>query len=548
MRKALLFLSSFVLLSAFGQDPLSSGYTNYHLLDRYEVLGDSFANSFFTSVKPISRKAIARFASGIAPTSKTDSFNKVYLQRDNYPWADMERSDGLFGSFFQVPNALYSVHEERFQLVLNPVIGWSGASSSSDSLAGYRNSRGFEARGTIGTKLGFYTYALENQVRFPQWMRDRHAVNNVVYGTTLAKHYGNQSRDFFNVAGYLTFSPIKEIQVQFGQDKNFIGNGYRSLLLSDVSTSYPFLKINTKVWKVNYMNLYAQHRDYRGYNEKAPSLRKYSALHHLSINLTKNINVGIFENVIFDRQDSLESDRFDFNYYNPIIFYRAVEHGLNSSDNVMVGMDWKINFLKRFSCYGQLIFDEFIKDEFFKATSSWTNKWGYQAGLKYINVANISNLDLQLEVNQIRPHVYQHRSKSQNWVHYDQSLAHPSGSNLREWLGIVRYQPMGKLTITGMVSSMKQGLDSSLTGANYGSDLTRDGSSIYSVNNTTIFQGIPALTQVFSLDASYMIYHNLFVDVRVIQRSFTKGSENLRSNRLIEVGLRLNAGMFDYRN
>lgn len=78
-----------------------------------------------------------------------------------------------------------------------------------------------------------------------------------------------------------------------------------------------------------------------------------------------------------------------------------MEHGLNSSDNAVLGMDWKWNFMNRFSFYGQFILDEFIKDEMFGRTQSWVNKWGYQAGIKYINVANINNLDLQLEVTNL---------------------------------------------------------------------------------------------------------------------------------------------------
>ena len=99
----------------------------------------------------------------------------------------------------------------------------------------------------------------------------------------------------------------------------------------------------------------------RGFDGNAPIQRKYSALHHLSLNVGKNLTLGIWENVIFDRQDSLENDRFEVDYFNPLIFYRAVEHGLNSSDNVLLGMDWKWNFLSRFSFYGQFVLDEFLR-------------------------------------------------------------------------------------------------------------------------------------------------------------------------------------------
>ena len=52
--------------------------------------------------------------------------------------------------------------------------------------------------------------------------------------------------------------PAKYLDFQFGYDKNFIGNGYRSLFLSDFGNSYLFLKINTRIWKFNYLNLFME--------------------------------------------------------------------------------------------------------------------------------------------------------------------------------------------------------------------------------------------------------------------------------------------------
>ena len=40
----------------------------------------------------------------------------------------------------------------------------------------------------------------------------------------------------------VSYTPNKVLNIQFGHGKNFIGDGYRSLFLSDVSSPYPFLK------------------------------------------------------------------------------------------------------------------------------------------------------------------------------------------------------------------------------------------------------------------------------------------------------------------
>jgi hypothetical protein len=551
MRKTLLILSLFVFVFGFAQSPLTTGYFNYHLVDRYEVLSGEFSSDLFTTVKPYRRDAVSAFAEKIAPISRIDSFNKQYLLNDNILFNANDkgfREKPFFKSFYKTQTALIYVSEDRFKLIVNPLIGVRGATDSGDTLSLYNNSRGAEVRGSIGNKVGFYSYVTDNQARFPNYNRDRIRTSRVVNGTTLHKPFGTLGEDYFNAAGYITVSPIEEIMVQFGQDKNFIGNGYRSLILSDIAAPYPFLKINTKVWKLNYTNLFSQHTDFISQGESATNGKKFSALHHLSINITKNLNIGFFENIIFDRKDSTEGNRYELAYLNPLIFYRAVEHGLNSSDNAVLGLDWKWNFKKHYSFYGQLILDEFVKDQLFGRTQSWVNKWAYQAGIKYFNVANINNLDLQLEVNQLRPYIYQHRTKSQNWIHYNQSLAHPLGTNLREFIGIIRYQPLNRLNIQAIYSLSVQGIDSSISGTNYGGNYLRTYDQRPANNVNPMFNGVKNTIATTSIDASYMLWHNFFVDAGFVLRT----NDNLmlpapKNNTIIYFGLRLNTAAFDYR-
>lgn len=543
------YITVFLALLSNAQSPLTSGYFNYHLTDRYEILSDSMTTDFFTGIKPYRRDAVASFAQGITTSSKVDDFNKEYMMRDNILFSQKSHKRKAFLKIlYTTENALFLVKEDRFKLVMNPILGFVGGVDSGDSLSTYRNSRGIEIRGNIGNKVGFYSYAIENQARFPNFLRDKYNTNSTVTGTTLAKRFGNSARDFFNAAGYITASPIEEITVQFGHDRNFIGNGYRSLILSDHATPNTFLKLNTKVWKLNYMNLYSVHTDYLRYEEQAPTARKYSALHHLSINLGKNLTIGLWENIVFDRQDSTETGSFEVDYLNPIVFYRAIEHGLNSSDNVMLGMDWKWNFLHRFSFYGQLAFDEFVLDDFLAQNNTFTNKWAYQLGLKYINVAGIKNLDIQAELNRIRPYMYQHSFRSQNWIHHNQSLAHPLGANLREVVGIVRYQPIPRLNLTIMYSSSIQGVDTSNTTVNFGGDVTRSNRDKRKSGELIQFQGIENTVSNISIDVSYMLWHNLFLDTGVFIRNQSNSQlATDKSNVIYRVGMRLNLAPTDYR-
>ena len=46
------------------------------------------------------------------------------------------------------------------------------------------------------------------------------------------------------------------MQFQFGNGKNFIGDGYRSFVLSDVSSPTTYLKMKVDFWKLQYTNIW----------------------------------------------------------------------------------------------------------------------------------------------------------------------------------------------------------------------------------------------------------------------------------------------------
>ena len=303
--------------------------------------------------------------------------------------------------------------------------------------------------------------------------------------------------------------------LQFGYGRNFIGNGYRSLILSDFSNNYLYLKANWKVWKLHYQNLFmelaAQSNAGLGANEVLP--RKYMAAHYLSYQALPNLSFGIFETVIFDRQDA----GFEFQYLNPVILYRTIEQGLGSPDNVLIGLDVKWNFLHRFQLYGQFMLDEFKFNELFiERRGWWANKYGIQAGLKYINAFGLDHLDLQAEFNQARPYTYTHRDSSSSYTHYNQPLAHPLGANFREALFIARYQPMKKLFLEGRFIRAKFGEDGA--GKNWGGNLLKSHESREQDYGNEIGQGITATTHLLGLDVSYMLAHNVFIDLHYFYR------------------------------
>jgi len=431
----------------------------YRLIDRYAIkYGPDTLHDPHTSVRPYSRVSVARLAermvqdsTGASSLSAADRFNAGYLLRDNWNYTAGNSALGqnqsqrpLLKYFYRNQSDLFHVATPDFTLRVNPVLLLqAGKDNELDGLR-YINTRGIQVEGTLDQRLGFYTFLADNQMAVPGYVQRRIDRDRAVPHEGYWKPFKNRTDqyDFFTARGYVTYAATKHVNVQLGHDRNFIGNGYRSLVLSDYSAPYFFLKLNTRVWKLNYQNLFAEMTASGKYTERGVTpdtvfQKKYFALHHLSLDVTSNFNIGVFESEVFSRRKG----HFELQYLNPIIFYRAIEQHIGSEDNAILGLDFKWNIKRRAQVYGQFILDEFVLSEIRAGNGWWGNKQALQLGGKYLDVAGISNLDIQGEFNYIRPYTYQHEDRFRNYQHYQQPLAHPMGANLYDFLGIISYQP-----------------------------------------------------------------------------------------------------------
>ena len=275
----------------------------------------------------------------------------------------------------------------------------------------------------------------------------------------------------YQLNGYVSYSPNEIFNLQLGRGKHFIGDGYRSLLLSDFSNNYPYLKINTKIWKLQYTNLYAALKDI-GNNSSFPNRQiqnKYFSAHYLNWNISKNLSLGLFETVVWGEKDSLNQRGFDYSYLNPVVYYRPIEYAAGSSDNVILGANGKLKLAKKYVVYGQLVLDEFLLENVKARNGWWANKYGGQIGVKGVDPLGIKDLYFQVEFNTVRPFTYSHGSSLQNYGHYNQPLAHPIGANFYEGLGIINYQLSERLEVEGKFLYLRKGEDSATE--NFGGDI-----------------------------------------------------------------------------
>ncbi len=538
---------------------LPQGSKHQPLLDRLEIKLQRNADLNLLTARPISRKRVVTIAeqadsiqkSGGNLLSAVDQANLQSLFMNNSEWVKGSTESflsrkPLLGFLYKYKANAVEVHEKDFFLALNPVLQPQLSTESGNSERLFLNTKGISFRGLIAKKIGFSAYLTDNQERGPRFFEQRIDSMNAVPGVGFYKTFKKTAADYFDGRGSIHFSATKYLDMQFGYDKNFIGNGYRSMFLSDHGNSYLFLKINTRIWKLNYMNLFMELTPQTpGINAGNKLLeKKYAAVHHLSVNATPWLNIGLFEAVLFGRKD-----HFDFTYLNPIMFLRIAEQQNGSADNALVGLDFKANVAKRAQFYGQFLFDEFLLRELRAGKGWWANKFAIQLGAKYIDAFGIRNLDLQGEINTARPFTYSHFDSVSNHSHYNQPLAHPLGANFFETIGMIRYQPHPKWTTSLRLIFWQQGWDSTGTNANYGSDIfklnqTRSaGDYGYSVGSGVKGKGVNAQWVL-----SYEWKENLYLELSALYRKLSKpaGVSVAPDATVISAGVRMNMFRREY--
>ena len=550
-------LNLFIILLPF----FTSAQTTYlqqdskdeHFIDRMQTL---YPGSFsvVTSIKPFARKFLVehvakrdslfsewRSSERGARQHKVELYNWYSLCSDHSEWLSDSSSlylskKPILKSFYKNKSNFFEVKTPDLFIAVNPVMHLRSGKDMSDDKQLYLNARGVTVRGEIGKRIGFSSTITDQQERGPLFFQEQIFSSRAVPGVGFYKFFKRDSsaQDYFDGRGYLSFKATRFVDIQFGYDKNFIGNGYRSLFLSDWGNSYLFAKLNTKIWKFNYQNLFMELNPQ--FTKRGDSLlkRKYAAMHHLSMNVTPWLDLGLFEGVVFGRKD-----HFDFQYLNPVIFYRHIEGTIGSPDNAIAGFDFKATVRKRVQLYGQLLLDEFIISKIRNNPTYWANKFGFQFGAKYFNAFGIPNLDLQGELNRVRPFTYSHNDTINNYTHYNQPLAHPLGANFNELIGIIRYQPIPKVRIFAMLQHYVKGLDkdSSNFGGNiFKSYLTRRKEEGFRIGTGDRFNCTNAV-----LRTTYEWKQNLFLEGGLQWRTSFDEVQNKRLNTtILFFGLRLN--------
>jgi len=455
----------------------------------------------------------------------SQSFN-IPLNRDmQFPYEyEIYNGDSLYHTsikpFFKVIKGKTNDKNIFTNGVIVPIINGVVGTNS------YFTGIGFRATSNIGNKFTFELNPSYNWAVFPNNY-------NVKINEVSIPHYGKYKKSgdkyrFANFSGYLSYSPNNYFNFQLGKYKNFLGDGYRSILLSDNSNSNWFLKGSVNIWKIKYIIIYDYFNDI-DCNDNTFNLHdKYSTIHYLSWNISKRVNFNLFETVIWHGKDTSGYRGFDVNYLNPIIFFRPIEFSLGSPDNVIMGGGFKIKIAKSNHIYGQILLDEFKLAELKAKSGWWGNKYGYQIGFKTYNLINIKHLFWLAEYNRMRPFTFSHWSSLENWGNYYQALAHPLGANFDEFVTLIKYPYKRWLfKIKTIYSRHGEDYNLSIDSTNYGGNIYRSYNDNTNEYGNTMFQGnLINLTQI-NISTSFMIMPswNLRFEAGIIYRNVYNTSD-----------------------
>jgi hypothetical protein len=513
--------------------PISSSIKEYDVeklksfgVSKFNLLSQSERNQFVQFLKKYDQKKISDLKINYNDEATILDSAKVYMQKAP-----------ILKYFYTNPNHAVSVESENFLMRVNPILHIEGGNASNYANPIFTNTRGIRLDGYIDKKIYFSTHVLETQQGvLPQTQLFIDEFQSIPQNG-LYKIYNSgvidklKGYDYLNAQGYVGLPISKSIALEMGHGRHFIGNGMRSLLLSDFSNNYFYLRFNTKVWKLHYQNIFAELTPFSANFIGGDKFleKKYMASHYLSFKPLKNIEVGLFESVIFSR-----TNNFDFQYLNPVVFYRTIEHLLGSSDNALLGLNFNYIPTKSIMLYGQVMLDEFNL-ELIKKDGWWANKQGYQFGMKVANLS-LKGVSARLEYNTVRPFTYSHNRPLDNplsvtsYSHYSQPLAHPLGSNFKEILFAINYRSDKKLQGEVIVASMKKGKD--VMDKNYGSNVLKNNATRFQEFGNTTLQGDRNDVMMISTNVSYELFSNYKLFINSQYRKSTSKDVRLNTNQM----------------
>ena len=301
----------------------------------------------------------------------------------------------------------------------------------------YKNSRGIQIQGDLFKNFSFQTAFYENQARLSSFERDfinQHGEyytqsagysqqNGVVPGAARTKPFKTTGYDYAFAVGHFVYSPTKQLSIVAGNNQQFIGSGYRSLIYGNHHVGTPYVRTKfsfLKRWEWNFfrtrsMNLVRKktYSTVEGYYQP-----KTIGINYLTWHPTQKLTINFAESTVWKMGDSLTTRSAHPLVFSPIPFSSRLLSKETAFSLYALTFDWLLwNSLR---AYGQLI-------------TPFNGTFAGQLGLRISPNIPVRTL-IQLEYNYVSKSMYQATDRLINHSNYNLPVAHIMGNGFQEFL------------------------------------------------------------------------------------------------------------------
>ena len=201
---------------------------SYRPFDKYVY---SSENRFHTSVKPFALEEVEKII-------KLDTLFPKYTGNKTIEHV--------------VNNNLIGYKKDELEFSINPVCNFELAKQAEAEKSSWINARGVLLHANMNDNIYVSSSFYEIQSRFNDFREEKinELGHNVVPGQNRGRVFKEDGLDYAYANGYISYVPSEIFKFQLGHGKHFIGDGYRSLLLSDNAINYPYFKITSTFWNI----------------------------------------------------------------------------------------------------------------------------------------------------------------------------------------------------------------------------------------------------------------------------------------------------------
>ena len=545
------FIPIFLLLtvSIFSQtEYVSSTNPVYDFVERMETL--QIINDYNSFELPKTRGEIAGYLKQIIKNeNKLDDVDKKILQDLKVEFeydlhgtlenAQLMIGKGEYSIFSQKQKYLYYYTEpDKFNLFIN-LLGEGEVIFNNDienkkNLSTTLGYVGGVIRGTILNKFGFYLRGINGNVfgnKETALLR-----NDLSYNFKLTE---KPDQAFFDeTEGYAT-ADFDLVKFKLGQDRINIGYGPVKALLDDNSPKFDYIEFNIAYKFFNFSYFHGKLLGNTTYSFDSTTGQittveeKYIGYHRIGFNISRDVNFGIGEFIIY-------GDRpIDLSYLNPFSFYKSIEHQNRDRDNSMLFFDFKNFSIQGLKLYGTFLIDDITINKL--GTGWWGNQFMFNAGLYSTNLYKIIPLDFKFEYIAIDPYVFTHRFIRNNFTNFGYNLGSFLHPNSELFYTQANYRFTNRLSLSGDFSYSIHGAnplapDGSVK-ENVGGDITL-GHRIFDSETVHFLDGFLEYSRTASITLNYEPFNqiNFYFNLKYINQSLQE-----KTNKDIQTFLTLSA-------